>query len=140
MKYLEQRVEELEKEILKLKARIISLECKQDYLYSPLPSANDTKDLKENIWCPPYPEIIGSWDDAPTNINWGFPNLDYKDSSDLPTYYPPANPKDVLEESTNEPTDDCGFKMNYDKMDKDFLEWLATEDKKPRRTFKWSRK
>jgi hypothetical protein len=145
MKYLEQRIEELEKEILKLKAKVVSLECKNDYLYNskkedtshylnnypPYPTVDVKKvypDANKNIWCPPYPEIVGSWDDVSKNSE--VPNPDYVDSSDLPVYYPPANPEDVIEGNSMEPTDEYGFKLNYDKMDKDFLEWLNGKNKK----------
>lgn len=63
MKYLEQRIEELEKEMQEIKNHLDIL--------------------------PPYPSILGSWD----------PNPDYVDSDDLPIYYPPANPEDVLKET-----------------------------------------
>jgi hypothetical protein len=170
MKYVEQRLEELEREILKLKAKVIKMECERDYLYDcdkndtshylynypPYPSVNimsepdletafaspfdktkmeqnplntvtvDTKNTND-VFDPPYPNIVGSWDK----------NLDYVDSFDLPTYYPPTNPEDVLDENKS------GFKTDsnttpirpwsptYDKMDKDFLEWMkAKADKK----------
>ena len=99
MKYLEQRIEELEKEILKLKSKFISLECKYDHLYNC--KTEDTSKYLNNYpnaeepWYPPYPDIMGSWNDTPIDTkNWEFPSINSFDSS---TYYPPANPEDVLE-------------------------------------------
>jgi hypothetical protein len=169
MKYLEQRVEELEREMLRLKAKIISLECKHDHLYNsniedtskylnnypPYSGVNlmsepdlettfaspwdcseaekkslDTITIKKSsaiddstYYHPEYPNVLGSWDPTP----------DYVDSTDIPTYYPPANPEDVLNENESgfkkgyNPEPIRPWKSDYDKMDKDFLEWLNIE-------------
>ena len=71
MKYLEQRVEYLEKQVQELKVKLFQKEFEEN----------------KNSWKEtPYPNIWSSWDDI----------LDYIDSSDLPAYYPPANPEDVI--------------------------------------------
>lgn len=148
MMYLEQRVNELEKEVALLKAkntlektRTTGLITKaQDYMFNPsinlmsepdletsFSSAWDKLHIEKNyldtISCnlsslvsdseiSNYPDIIGSWDDE--------------------TY-------------TNEPpTDEYGFKLNdddmitpwkiplnFDNMDKRFLDWLNSKEIKP---------
>jgi hypothetical protein len=127
MKYLEQRVEELELEVKLLKTKNKLEETKKlDYLFSHsdqefidqqfitkfgLETSNghfwDSSELKKNpldtitsnlssitndspYYHPEYPNVLGSWD----------PNPDYVDSDDLPVYYPPLNPDDILKEST----------------------------------------
>ena len=96
MKYLEQRVEDLEREVQELKVKLFQKEFEE--------TKNSWKET-------PYPNIWSSWDEI-------------LDSSDIPAYYPPANSEDVIEENVNE----YGFKLNYeynfDKTDKDYLEWL----------------
>jgi hypothetical protein len=72
---------------------------------------------------PRYPDIIGSWNADDTNPNYGVPNPDYVDSFDLPTYFPPSNPEDILAESQQ--TDEYGFKMNYDVVD--FVKWTPRD-------------
>ena len=119
MKYLEQRVEELELEVKLLKAKNKLEETKgKDYMYN---HSSMTLLSKPD---PEYPNIIGSWDDCcKSNIKeWA----SFNQESNIPPY-----PGDVMDENV---TDDYGFKMNYeepittwgfvskyDKMDKDFL-------------------
>lgn len=119
MKYLEQRVEELEQEVQELKIKLFQKEFKEakhDYIYNH-PNMTLLSQPNSETAFPPYPNILGSWD----------PNPDYVDSTDLPTHYPPANPEDIIKENT----DEYGFKLNYesnfDKMDKDFLKWLKKD-------------
>ena len=93
MKYLEQRVEDLEKEVQELKIKLFQKEFKEtkhDYMYN---YSNMTllSETKSEADFPPYPNILGSWD----------PNPDHVDSTDLPTYYPPANPEDVIEDNNS---------------------------------------
>lgn len=59
--------------------------------------------------CPPYPDIIDSWDKNPDDVvdEYGY-KLNYK-------------PETVTT---------WGFTSEFDKMDKDFLEWLNTEEAK----------
>jgi len=113
MKYLEQRVEELELEVKLLKAKNKLEETKsKDYMY------NHSK------LDPDYPSIIGSWDDFDKGTMQEWASFNQK--SNIPSY-----PGDVMSENV---TDDYGYKMNYeepittwgfvskyDKMDKDFL-------------------
>jgi hypothetical protein len=108
MKYLEQRVEELEKEVTLLKAKNkLEKNKSKDYMY------NHSK------LDPDYPNIIGSWDDFDKGTC-------FNQKNNMPFY-----PNDVIDQNV---TDDYGFKMNYeepitnwrfeskyDKMDKDFL-------------------
>lgn len=83
MKYLEQRVEDLEREVQELKVKLFQKEFEET----------------KNSWCEPsYPNIWGSWDENPN----------YVDSFDRPAYYPSANPEDVIEETV----DEYAFKMN----------------------------
>lgn len=88
MKYLEQRIEDLEKEVQELKVKLFQKEFKEtkhDYMYN---HSNMTllSETKAETAFPPYPNILGSLD----------PNSNYVDSIDLPTYYHPANPEDVI--------------------------------------------
>jgi hypothetical protein len=126
MKYIEQRIEELEKQVQELKIKLFQKEFKEakhDYIYNH-PNMTLLSQPNSETAFPPYPNILGSWD----------PNPDYVDSTDLPTYYPPANPEDVIEESASEyefkmncpdyPTIVEKSKLNFDKMDKDFLNYM----------------
>ena len=88
MKYLEQRVDELEKEVQELKIKLfqkVFKETKHDYMYN---YSNMTllSETKSEADFPPYPNILGSWD----------PKDDYEDFSNITPYYPPANPEDVI--------------------------------------------
>ena len=223
MKYLDERVEDLELEVKLLKAQIKLQETKttgfvdkqpirlgkkdtshylnnypptpdwrnkeiNDYMFNPITNLMSEPDL-ETTFASPWnsSEIKNSLDTIAVNLSsiadHNFPNLDYVDSSDLPEYYPPypniigswddydgnvdndlvsfnqtdkippypghfntiscsddKSFNDVLNENV---TDDCGFKMNYeepittwgfesefDKQDKDFLKYLNSTEKK----------
>ena len=54
---------------------------------------------------PTYPDFIGSWDDD-------------------------KNPVDIIAEENNEAITSWGFVSEFDKMDKDFLEWLKSNEAK----------
>ena len=106
MKYLEQRVADLEKKVQELEVKLIQKEFKEtkhDYMYN---YSNMTllSETKSEADFPPYPDVWGSWEPIHNLI----------DSSNIPPYYPPANSEDVIKENTDD----------FDKMDKDYLEWL----------------
>jgi hypothetical protein len=103
MKYLEQRVEELELEVKLLKAKNKLEETKKiDYLFSHsdqefidqefitkfgLETTFDSPwDYSENIECPLNPVMVSL---SSTLMDNFLPNSNYVDSSDLPEYYPP---------------------------------------------------
>jgi hypothetical protein len=98
MKYLEQRVEELELEVKLLKAKNKLEETKKlDYLFSHSDQEFITKfglettfaspwDYSENIECPLNPIMVSLSSTLTDNF---LPNSNYVDSSDLPEYYPP---------------------------------------------------
>ena len=103
MKYLEQRVEELELEVKLLKAKNKLEETKKlDYLFSHsdqefINQEFITKfglettfaspwDYSENIECPLNPIMVSLSSTLTDNF---LPNSNYVDSSDLPEYYPP---------------------------------------------------
>lgn len=64
---------------------------------------------------PDYPNILGSWDD----LDW--------DTSKVPPY--------LGHEIKENVTDEYGFKMNYDTMDKDFLKHMNSIEKKIEKDF-----
>jgi hypothetical protein len=103
MKYLEQRVEELELEVKLLKAKNKLEETKKiDYLFSHsdqefidqefirkfgLETTFDSPwDYSENIECPLNPVMVSL---SSTLMDNFLPSSNYVDSSDLPEYYPP---------------------------------------------------
>jgi hypothetical protein len=97
MKYLEQRVKELELEVKLLKAKNKLEETKKlDYLFSHSDQEFITKfglestfaspwDYSENIECPLNPIMVSLSSTLTDNF---LPNSNYVDSSDLPEYYP----------------------------------------------------
>jgi hypothetical protein len=122
MKYLEQRVDELEKEVNLLKAKNKLSDTSYMYNHSNMTLLSesglgtftghiwDSSELEKNpldtitvnlssiaddstYYHPEYPNILGSWDDKPST--WG-------------------------------------FNSEFDKMDKDFLEWSSKVNKKPK--------
>jgi hypothetical protein len=168
MKYLEQRVKELELEVKLLKAKNKLEETKKlDYLFSHsdqefidqefikkfgLETSNghfwDSSEMIKN----PLDTITVNLSSIANDV---YTELNYTDCSDLPEYYPPypdnidswdnKNFNDVINENV---TDDCGFKMNYeepnttwgfesefDKQDKNFLNYLNSTEKKIEREF-----
>lgn len=187
MKYLEQRVEELEKELALLKAKFKLQETKttgfvnthpirvqnkdascylnnyppspgwrnkeiNDYMFNSSVNLMSEPDLETSFASPwDSSEIIKNpLDTITVNLSSAvsdsiFPNPAYVDSSDLPEYYPPypdvtsswdESFDDVITENI---TNEFGFKMNYvepntdsnfDKMDKGFLEYLNSTEKK----------
>ena len=125
-KYLEQRVEELELEVKLLRAKFKLEETKNkstssylnnypkyeplktaypqdtDYMYNSHVNLMSEPDLETDF--PPYPHISGSWDKI--------------------------NPQDVISVDTNTAIPDWGFVSEFDKMDKDFLEWIKSNEAK----------
>jgi len=129
MKYLEQRVEELEKEVALLKAKnnLNDNLNSMDYMYNhssltmlPEPDLDtafaspwDTSEIKKNpldtitvkqpdhtdYEYPGYPNILGSWVEGSS-----------------------------VEGSRDDVNAYLGFLSEFDKMDKDFLEWLNAKD------------
>jgi hypothetical protein len=124
-KYLEQRVEELELEVKLLRAKFKLEETKSkstssylnnypkydslktaypsdtDYMYNSHVNLMSEPDL-ETVF-PPYPHIPGSWDEI-------------------------INPEDIIRED-EQPLTPWGFESEFDKMDKDFLEWIKNDGK-----------
>ena len=108
-KYLEQRVEELELEVKLLRAKIKLNEPNGTSKYiNNYPKCDPFKDymhdsnvnsMSETDF-PPYPDILDSWDNNPDDI--------------------------VEEESTTIPS--WGFVSEFDKIDKDFLEWTRSHE------------
>jgi hypothetical protein len=162
MKYIEQRVEELEKEVNLLKAKNKLNDTSRylnnyksynnpndkDYIYNP--SVNlmsepdletsfghfwDSSDLEKNPLDTVTVNLSSIVEDSIQNPNY----LDsFYNPSDLPEYCPPYpnfisswNDSIKSEDVINE-TNEYEFKSNYDKMDKDFLEWLSKNNKKPK--------
>jgi hypothetical protein len=153
MKYLDERVEDLEKEVKLLKAKNKLEETKKpDYLFSHSDQEFITKFGLETTFA-------SSWDSSEISKNsldtiavnlssiadHNFSSINYVDSSNLPDYYPPY--PDVIsswDESFNDViteniTDEFGFKMNYDKpntalksdkADKDIQNYLNFTEKK----------
>jgi hypothetical protein len=125
-KYLEQRVEELELEVKLLRAKFKLEETKNkstssylnnypkydplktayppdtDYMYNSHVNLMSEPDLETAF--PPYPHISGSWDEI--------------------------NPEDAISVNTDTAIPDWGFVSEFDKMDKDFLEWLKSDEAK----------
>ena len=127
-KYLEQKVEELELEVKLLRAKFKLEETKNkstssylnnypkyeplktayppdtdtDYMYDSHVNLMSEPDLETDF--PPYPHISGSWDKI--------------------------NPEDVISVDTNTAIPDWGFISEFDKMDKDFLEWIKSNEAK----------
>jgi hypothetical protein len=128
MKYLEQRVEELELEVKLLKAK------------------NKLEETKLPEYYPPYPNVISSWNDNDL--------VSFNQTDNIPPYpghyntnllSKDKNFNDVINENI---TDDCGIKMNYeepstswgfesefDKQDKNFLEYLNSTEKRIEKDF-----
>lgn len=160
MKYLEQRVEELEKEVKLLKAKN-KLNDTSNYLnnYPPYNNPNspdymynhsnmtllsesglgtytghfwDSSELEKNPLDTITVKLSSMVDDALASCS-------YINSSDSLYYHPEypnilgswvenPRPEDVLKEDIDRDL----FKSNYDKMDKDFLEWSSKLNKKPK--------
>jgi hypothetical protein len=122
-KYLEQRVEELELEVKLLRAKFKLEETKNKFTssylnnypkYDPFKTAypsdadymynshvNLMSEPELETAFPPYPHISGSWDEI--------------------------NLEDVI---TDTVIPSWGFVSEFDKMDKDFLEWLKSNEAK----------
>lgn len=64
--------------------------------------SNHLPSLDSNF--PPYPDIWGSWDEK--------------------------NPEDIISENPQSTIPDWGVTFEFDKMDKDFLEWLKSNEAK----------
>ena len=127
-KFLEERVDLLEKQVNLLKAKFKLEETKNkstssylnnypkyeplktayppdsdtDYMYNSHVNLMPEPDLETDF--PPYPHISGSWDKI--------------------------NPEDVISVDTNTAIPDWGFISEFDKMDKDFLEWINSNEAK----------
>ena len=107
MKYLEERIQDLEKEVQDLKIKLFQKEFeetkKHDYMYN---HSNMTllSEPKTETDFPPYPNIWGSWE---------------------------PNDGDKIDEKIVSNSDEYGFKLNhesiFDKMDKDFLDWMKKD-------------
>jgi hypothetical protein len=124
-KYLEQRVEELELEVKLLRAKFKLEETKskstssylnnypkydpfktayppdKDYMHNSHVNLMSEADLETAF--PPYPTILGSWDGI--------------------------NPDDIIRED-EQPITSWGFESEFDKMYKDFLEWIKSNEAK----------
>ena len=138
MKYLEQRVEELELEIKLLKAKNKLEETKKhDYMYNhssmtllsepdletAFASPWDSSELYKNPLDTITVNLSSIVDDTISNSN-------YVDSYDLPEYYPPY--PDIISSWDEKPWDiDSGF----DKLDNDFLKFLNSTEKKIEKDF-----
>jgi hypothetical protein len=112
MKYLEQRIEKLEKDLIQL--------------------ANDTsRHLNNYVECPPNP--IRALSNSATDDT--SPNPNYADSSDHPEYYPHypdviGSWDDGVKSNNEEPViTSWGFVSDFDKQDKDFLRSLNSTEK-----------
>jgi hypothetical protein len=115
-KYLEQRVEELELEVKLLRAKIKLNEPNNTskYInnypkYDPLKSAYNSSahldpEQSSETSFPPYPDIWGSWVEK--------------------------NHLDVISEETSSLIPEWGNESKFDKTDKDFLEWLKSNEAK----------
>lgn len=149
MKYLEQRVEELELEVKLLKAKNKLKETKKlDYLFSHsdqefidhefitkfgLETSNghfwDSSELQNN----PLDTITVNLSSiADDNIQ----NLNYVDSIDLPPDLPEYMPPypDIIGSWDDKPSD-WGVNSEFDKQDKNFLEYLNSIEKKIEKDF-----
>jgi hypothetical protein len=139
MKYLEQRIEELEKEVNLLKAKN-KLNDTSRYLnnYPPYNNPNSPDYMYNHSNTTLLSESgLGTytghfWDSSELEKNpLDTVTVNLSSIVDDSTYYHPEYPNILgsWDNSINE-TDEYGFKMNYDKMDKDFLEWLSKDNKK----------
>ena len=121
-KYLEQRVEELELEVKLLRAKIKLNEPNgtskyinnypkydplksvynpnNDYMYESSATLTPEQDSETSL--PPYPDILGSWVEK--------------------------NPLDVISEKNPSTIPEWGPLSEFDKMDKDFLEWIRSHE------------
>ena len=111
MKYLEQRVEELEKEVTLLKAK------------------NKLEETKcRGVKCPSNPIKVKSLSSVSgDNL---LHNLDYVDSFDHPEYYPPY--PNIISSWEDKP---WGIDSGFDKLDNDFLKYLNFTEKKIEKEF-----
>jgi hypothetical protein len=175
MKKIEQRIEELEREVILLKAKNKLQETKtvgfvnkqpirvplnkeiNDYMFNSSVNLMSEPDL-ETAFASPWDSsemIKNPLDTITVNLNpiasGTYPNPNYTDSSDLPEYYPPYpdiigswndNFKDTIWQSisdtnSNETFNSLGFESEFDKSDKAFLEFLnkTTLDKKIENNF-----
>jgi len=124
-KYLEQRVNELELEVKLIRAKFKIEETKNkstssylnnypkydplktayppnaDYMYNSHVNLMSEADLETAFQ--PYPTILDSWDEI--------------------------NPDDMISED-KQPITTWGFISEFDKMDKDFLEWIKSNEAK----------
>ena len=153
-KNVEQRVEELEKEVkfLKTKNKLndTSIYLKnypeynnpneKDYVYNlgvNLMSKPDLEtsfaspwDSPEEITCPLNPVRVGL---SSTTTDSLLPNPNYVDSFDIPSYYPEyPNIIGSWDDNPKELIDEYGFKMNYEPQ---FLKYLNFTEKKIEKEF-----
>jgi hypothetical protein len=121
MKYLEQRIEELEKEVALLKAKFKLQETKTTGFVNEQPVRLEKKDASQYLNnYPPAPdwknkEISDYMYNPSINL---LSNPDYVDSFDVPAYYPEY--PNIVGSWDDKPfsenvTDDYGFKMNYEE-------------------------
>jgi hypothetical protein len=132
MKYLEQRVEELELEVKLIKAKNKLEETKKpNYLFSHSDQEFLTKfgletsiaspyDYSDKIECPLDTITVtlsSITDDTAANSN-------YVDSSDLPQYIPPY--PDILDSWDDNYSYDGAYFSEFDTEDKNYLDYLTT--------------
>ena len=137
-KYLEQRVEELELEVKLLRAKI---------------KLNDTKDTSKYLNNYPKYDPLKSYSpsdgfmyNSSSNLDTAFaspfdpltPAVNLETITHLDSDFPPYpdildswdnNPDDIIEEESST-IPNWGFVSEFDKMDKDFLEWLKSNEAK----------
>ena len=138
MKYLDERVEDLELEVKLLKAKNKLEETKKnDYMYNhsnmtllsepnletAFASPWDSSELYKNPLDTITVNLSSIVDDTISNSN-------YVDSYDLPEYCPPY--PNIIGSWDDKP---WGIDSGYDKLDKDFLEFLNSTEKKIEKDF-----
>lgn len=145
MKYLEQRVEELELEVKLLKAKNKLNDTSSylnnyppydnpnspDYMYNPSINLMSESDL-ETAFASPWDSSElqkNPLDTITVNLSSivddNFPNTDFVDSFDLPEYCPPY--PDII--------GSWGVHSEFDKQDKNFLEYLNSTERKIEKDF-----
>lgn len=150
MKYIEQRIEELEKEVnlLKAKNKLNSTSHyltnnyppynnpnDKDYIYNPSVNLMSEPDLETAFASPwDYSDMVKNPLDTITVklssiIDDTLPSCNYTDPSDSP-YYHPEYPNILGSWEENANPEDVLKENNYDKMDKDFLVWWSKDNKK----------
>ena len=138
MKYLEQRVDELENEVNLLKAKN-KLSDTSSYLnnYPPYNNPNSPDYMYNHSNVTLLSESgLGTftghiWDSSELEKNpLDTITVNLSSIADDSTYYHPEYPN-VLGSWDDKPSA-WGFNSEYDKMDKDFLEWSSKVNKKPK--------